>query len=83
MNLEIYSERFAGQMESVFERDKTNAREMTLEGWENRPLYVRLVEGALAPETVRLMPAEVHEGGKAMRITRTSGIRVGSRVGKP
>lgn len=49
VNLEIYSERFARQMESVFELDKTNAEEVTLEAWENRPLFTRLVEGALAP----------------------------------
>lgn len=48
-NLEIFSERFAEQMERIFETDKTNAREMTLEEWENRPLSHKLVEGALAP----------------------------------
>ena len=48
-NLEVYSERFAGQMEAVFELDKTNAKEVTLESWESRPLPHKLVEKALAP----------------------------------
>ncbi len=48
-NLEIYSERFAKQMERIFETDKTNAREITLEEWEGRPLSHKLVEWALAP----------------------------------
>ena len=30
-NIEVYSERFAEQMERMFELDKTNARELTLE----------------------------------------------------
>ncbi|HEV2094561.1 MAG TPA: phosphatidylserine/phosphatidylglycerophosphate/cardiolipin synthase family protein [Rubrobacter sp.] len=49
VNLEIYSERFAGRMESVFELDKTNAEELTLESWEKRPLHTKLLEKALAP----------------------------------
>ncbi|MBA2443693.1 MAG: phosphatidylserine/phosphatidylglycerophosphate/cardiolipin synthase family protein [Rubrobacter sp.] len=48
INLEIYSERLAGQMERVFELDKTNAREITLESWQNRPLPAKLAERALA-----------------------------------
>ncbi len=48
-NLEVYSECFAEQLERVFELDKTNAEELTLEAWEARPLYTKLVEGALAP----------------------------------
>lgn len=48
-NLEIHSARFAGQMERVFELDKTNAGEMTLEEWEHRPLSAKLVEWALTP----------------------------------
>lgn len=49
INLEVYSERFAGQLEAVFELDKTNAKEVTLESWESRPLPHKLVEKALAP----------------------------------
>ena len=48
-NLEIYSERLAGQLEDMFELDMTNAEELTLEKWESRPLPVRLVEWALTP----------------------------------
>jgi cardiolipin synthase A/B len=47
-NLEIYSPRFAAQMERMFELDKTNARELTLEEWERRPLPAKVVERVLA-----------------------------------
>lgn len=48
INLEVYSERIATQMERMFEVDKTNTEELTLEHWENRPLPAKLVERALA-----------------------------------
>ncbi|MGH3086123.1 MAG: phospholipase D-like domain-containing protein [Rubrobacteraceae bacterium] len=48
VNLEAYSERFAAQMERMFELDKTNAEELTLEEWENRPLPAKIVERTLA-----------------------------------
>jgi cardiolipin synthase len=48
INLEVYSERFAAQMERMFELDKTNARELTLEEWESRPLPAKVVERVLA-----------------------------------
>jgi len=48
INLEVYSERFAAQMERMFELDKTNAKELTLEEWESRPLPAKIVERALA-----------------------------------
>ena len=48
INLEVYSERFAAQMERMFELDKTNARELTLEEWERRPLPAKVVERVLA-----------------------------------
>jgi cardiolipin synthase len=47
MNLEVYSQRFAAQMERMFELDKTNARELTLEEWERRPLPAKIVERVL------------------------------------
>ncbi len=47
INVEVYSERFAAQMECMFDLDKTNAREMTLEEWENRPLPAKITERAL------------------------------------
>lgn len=49
INLEIYSERFAGRMEEVFELNKTNAEEVTLEDGQNRPILHKLVKQALAP----------------------------------
>lgn len=48
INLEIYSHRFADQMERMFELDKTNAEELTLEEWEKRPLLAKCVERVLA-----------------------------------
>ncbi len=48
INLEIYSRRLAVQMERMFELDKTNATEITLEEWEHRPLPAKLTERALA-----------------------------------
>lgn len=48
VNLEIYSERFAAQMERMFELDKTNTEELTLEEWENRPLPAKAVERILS-----------------------------------
>ncbi len=47
-NLEVYNERFAAQMESMFDLDKTNAEELTLEEWDRRPLPAKIVERALA-----------------------------------
>ena len=48
-NLEIYDGQVAEKLEEMFELDKTNAQELVLESWENRPLPVRLIEGALTP----------------------------------
>ena len=48
INLEVYSERLAAQMERMFEVDKTNAAEITLEDWRSRPLPAKLAERALA-----------------------------------
>ena len=48
INLEVYDERLADQMERVFALDKTNTKELTLEEWESRPLPAKLVERALA-----------------------------------
>ena len=47
-NLEVYSKDLADQMERMFELDKTNAREITLEEWERRPLPAKVVERVLA-----------------------------------
>ena len=48
-NLEVYSESFAARLETMFELDKTNAEELTLEKWETRPLPVKFFEKALRP----------------------------------
>ena len=48
LNLEVYSPTLAAQMERMFETDKTNAEELTLEEWERRPLPAKLVERTLA-----------------------------------
>jgi cardiolipin synthase len=48
LNIEVYSRRLAAQMEKMFEMDKTNAEEVTLEVWERRPLPAKLVERTLA-----------------------------------
>jgi len=48
LNLEVYSQRLAAQMERMFEVDKTNAEELTLEEWEKRPLPAKIVEQTLA-----------------------------------
>ena len=47
LNIEVYSRRLAAQMERMFEMDKTNAREVTLEEWERRPLHAKVVERTL------------------------------------
>ncbi|HZS78785.1 MAG TPA: phospholipase D-like domain-containing protein [Ktedonobacteraceae bacterium] len=49
INVEIYSEIIAQQMEALFERDLTNAFEITLESWERRPWYMKLSEWVLIP----------------------------------
>ena len=48
INLEVYDERLADQMERMFALDKTNAEELTLKKWERRPLPAKVVERALA-----------------------------------
>ena len=48
LNIEVYSRRLAAQMEHMFEVDKTNAEELTLEEWERRPLPAKVVERTLA-----------------------------------
>ncbi len=48
-NLEIYSARVAERLEAMFELDKTNAEEITLEQWRSRPLPVKIIEAAFIP----------------------------------
>lgn len=49
INLEIYDEQIAEQMEQIFARDITNARELTLEEWRARPWLAKLGETILVP----------------------------------
>ena len=54
VNEEIYSEDLARHMEAVFECDKTNAFELTLEAWTKRPWYMKFSEAILTPLRVML-----------------------------
>jgi cardiolipin synthase len=49
INLEIYDESFAQQMEQLFAIDKTNAVGLTAQQWEARPWYAKIGEWILAP----------------------------------
>jgi len=48
INLEVYDRRLAEQVERMFELDKTNAVELTLENWTRRPLPAKVAERAIA-----------------------------------
>ena len=49
VNLEIYDEALAAQMEEIFARDTTNARELTLQEWQGRSWLAKLGETVLLP----------------------------------
>ncbi len=49
INMEIYNEDFAAAMEDVFELDKSNCRELTLEEWQSRSDLARLGERLIGP----------------------------------
>jgi cardiolipin synthase len=49
INVAIYSDALARQMEEMFALDKTNAFELTLDTWMARPWYVEVSELILAP----------------------------------
>lgn len=49
INLEIYDERFAAQMERLFEIDRTNTFELREGRWLARPWYAKIGERILAP----------------------------------
>jgi len=49
INVEIYSDELAAQMEQLFEKDKTDAREAPLATWQARPWYAKVSERILAP----------------------------------
>jgi cardiolipin synthase len=52
LNVEVYSRELATQMEQLFENDKANATELTLEKWAARPWYAKVSERVLAPLSV-------------------------------
>ena len=49
INLEIYDEKLAARMEDIFATDLTNARQLTLDEWQNRPRLARVGEELLHP----------------------------------
>ena len=49
VNLEIYDEGLAAQMEHIFARDLTNAHELTLVEWRARPWFAKVSETVLLP----------------------------------
>jgi len=49
INTVIVSPTVAEQMERIFEADKTNAFELTLERWQSRPWYVKASERIIKP----------------------------------
>jgi cardiolipin synthase A/B len=53
INVEIYDSHFAWQMEEIFDKDKTNAVEITKDRWQRRSLLMQMTEQALSP--LRLM----------------------------
>lgn len=54
INVEVYSKDLAHQMEQLFERDTSNAFELSLEEWMKRPWYSTLAESILAPLRVMM-----------------------------
>jgi cardiolipin synthase len=49
VNIEVYAETLAWQMEDIFMKDATNIHELTLQEWEHRPLYEKFAELILLP----------------------------------
>ena len=49
INAVIFNAAVAEQMERIFEADKTNAFELTLEQWRSRPWYVKASERVIKP----------------------------------
>ena len=49
VNVEVYDEALARQMEHIFAADAAHARELTLKEWRRRPLPEKLAETILLP----------------------------------
>jgi cardiolipin synthase A/B len=54
INIELYDDRFARQMEELFETDKTNAIEITRDRWARRSWLMQVSEHLLSPLRVIL-----------------------------
>ncbi len=55
INLEIYNAAVAGQMEAIFNCDLTNAHEVVLTEWIDRPWYTKAAELVLSPWSASLL----------------------------
>jgi cardiolipin synthase len=49
INLEIYDQAFAAQMEQLFAIDRSNSFELKHDEWQRRPWFAKLGEAVLAP----------------------------------
>ncbi len=49
MNVEVYDQAMAYQMEDIFSKDASNTHEVTLEKWHQRSLLEKLAETLLLP----------------------------------
>ncbi|TCS36935.1 cardiolipin synthase [Paucimonas lemoignei] len=47
-NLNVYDEVFASKQQAIFEKDLQQSRRITLEQWQSRPLWEKIVEHTLA-----------------------------------
>lgn len=43
-NLNVLDKKFAAEQAAIFERDKLDSRQVTLDQWQNRPWYEKLIE---------------------------------------
>jgi len=49
INIEVFSDAVAAQLEEIFSVDSGNCRELTLDEWHSRPAMVKFSEGVLTP----------------------------------
>ena len=49
VNVEIYDETVARQMEEIFDADAAGAHEVTASEWQRRPLLEKIAEAILLP----------------------------------
>ncbi|MDP9474158.1 MAG: phospholipase D-like domain-containing protein [Actinomycetota bacterium] len=87
-NLEVYSRRFAEQIEEMFGMDEAVSEEVTLEKWQNRPPPRQVRRGRAGPDqALRLMPwlapRTSVEAYRALGTRGTAGERTGPRSDYP